>query len=255
MESNYVDTPMEGFVIALQYWSGDAELALRLARLLADIEAKPRCDVALALCRRADCPDSPDLQATLARCREKIPTMALAIKDPMDEVGKEPRTSHPDGANALWAGTVWTLAEQWQAGHGRPSVFTIEHDGCPLSVDWIDRLRIEHDRALANGKRVTGCLMDRPGPGQHVNGSMLLHLSMWVDRPSIHVTPNGQAWDVFHRVAFASECQPSNVIKNIYSGRGYGPGVLGAIAKETAWLASSKDDSPIHWAERTLVSR
>ena len=41
--------------LALQYHAGDESSALRLARLLADIEPKKRTDVTLALVRRHDC--------------------------------------------------------------------------------------------------------------------------------------------------------------------------------------------------------
>ncbi len=241
MTDNFVDAPVEGFVIAVQYWTGDEARALRLAWLIADIERKPRSDVTLALCRRFDCPESDDAKRTWWHCCQKMPSMMLQ--------SEREGTGHPDGSFGLWAGTVEAMAERWMQGRGNPSVFTVEHDGCPLSVDWIDRLKAEHERALANGKRVTGCLMDRPGPGQHVNGTMLINLSMWLDRPSIHRTPIGQAWDVFHRVAFASECQPSNLIKNIYGGKNWSPAAMSALAKETAWLSSAKDDSALTWAE------
>ncbi len=255
-----MDAPEEGFVIAVQYWSGDETRALRLARLLADIEAKPRHDVTLALCRRHDCPESDDMRATLDRCRMTFATMAGAVEDPgLPEAWEEyspalceRRTGHPDGANALWSGTVKLFAERWQRGDGRPSIFTIEHDGCPLSVDWIDRLKAEHERALRAGKRISGCMMELPGPTPHPNGTLMMHLSTWVDRPSLHTTPLQQAWDVYHRVVLGMECAPTSLIKNIYGARGWSPAALAALAKETAWLSSTKDDSALEWAERTL---
>ena len=45
--------------IALQFWQGDATKALRLARLLAELEREFRADVGLVFCRRFDVDMSP----------------------------------------------------------------------------------------------------------------------------------------------------------------------------------------------------
>lgn len=247
LPSNFVPLPPAGFIIIVQYWRDDEARALRLARLLADIEPVKRPDMGIALVRRFDCPASEDLQRTYYHCQAKFSVMDMAT-------GKE--RGHPDGCNSLWAGAVGSAAAMWADGRSPfESAFTIEHDGVPLCVDWIDRLKLEHNRTLSDEKRVTGALMDRPGPAPHVNGSLLLHLSTWLDRPSLHQTPRGQAWDIFHHAVLVAECRPTTLIKNVYGSVDWTPGALAAMARETAWLANVKDDSAIEWAEQQLKGR
>jgi len=244
LPQNYVQTPPDRLVVAIQFYDGDQAAALRLARLLSDIELRRRDDVILAFARRFDCPPSDELQRTLLYCGRKFPVMDLPSK--REGVG------HPNGCNELWSSTVEQLSDAWQAGSLNVcSVFTVEPDGCPLSVDWIDRLHVEHQRALRAGKRVSGCLIESPIP--HVNGTLIAHLSMWHDRLSLHRTPPAQAFDLFHAAVLTQECQPTTLIKNLYGATGYSVGALGALAKETAWITSTKDDSAVKWAEETLV--
>ncbi len=248
MTDNTVPVAREAFVIAIQYWSGDEARAMRVARLIADIEKEPRSDVLLAFCRRFDCDWSSLAERTATYVSHRLPVMMMQ--------SDRRKAGHPDGANGLWAGTVELLANMWREGRSRPSIFTVEHDGCPLSRDWINRLTAENIRATANGKRVTGCVMGpREGLVAHVNGTLMLHASMWFDRPSIQVTPDGDAWDIYHGSVFMAECQPTNLIRNIYGATDWTPGVLQALARDTVWLSSAKDDSAIEWAERELVTR
>lgn len=243
---NEVSCPPSGLIIALGYYAGDEAAAMRLARLLADIEPRRRSDVTLALCRRFDVELSPLAWQTQLHCGHKFGTMAL--RSEREAVG------HPDGCNGLWAGIMDKLAESWATGRlNAHSVLFLEADGCPLRRDWIDRLIAEHTRTLAAGKRVTGHLMevtDYP----HLNGTMALHLSMWADHPSLHFTPPGGAWDMHHAAVLAAAARPTRLISNFYGSRDWTPGALAAVAKETAWLASVKDDSALRWAEQNLVA-
>lgn len=247
LTENYVPWPHDGFAIAIQYWAGDEQRALRVARLIADIEPQPRADVHVYLIRRWDCPPSTDLDRTAAHVRTKFPVGVLQ--------SDEPGEGHPCGANVLWTYAMRQLAVRWLQGSGMPSVLLAEHDSVPLSRDWIERLKLEHAAALSGGKRISGCLMERPGPIPHVNGSMLMHLSAWFDHPSLHVTPAWEAWDVWHRVVLGNECRPTPLIRNIYGARNWSPEALAALSKEVAWLANTKDDSALEWAERSLTGR
>ena len=83
----------------------------------------------------------------------------------------------------------------------------------------------------------------------------MIHLSAWLDHPSLHQTPTGHAWDVFHQVVLAAECQGTPLIKNVYGGTAWSSDALEAMSRETAWMASTKDASALEWAERTLVER
>lgn len=242
---NLSDYPPAGVVIALQYWHGDEAAAMRLARLMADVEPIRRQNVTLAFCRRQDCEPSDDLARTVEHVRPKFNTMVF--RSPRPGVG------HPAGPNALWSGTFATLAGKWAAGELQShSAFFCEADGCPLRVDWLDLVLAEHEAAIRAGKRVTGAeMMDV----HHVNGSLVAHLSLWHDRPSIQSTPANWAWDLFHAAVLTAEARPTTWIKNLYGAGRWSPESLGVLARSTAWLSSSKDDSALGWAEQTLVSR
>ena len=256
---NTVPPPPEGFVIALQFYAGDKDRALRLARLIANIEPEVRRDVALAVCPRfdiGDCDDIAttmfdDIATTMFDVMKKIPALLVESDDPTG-------VGHPEGANGLWSFTFNALAEMWQAGRlNYGSVFFIEPDGCPLRRDWISVLLNEHRRTLEAGKRVTGAVMHQPDPTRspHVNGSLIAHLSLWADRPSLHRTPADQAWDLFHAPVLMAEVRETSLVRNIYGATEYTPPVLAALARQTAFLASTKDDSTIEWAESALVGR
>lgn len=244
---NYVAAPPSGLVIALQYWPGDEVRAMRLARLIADIEPKRRDDVALFFCRRHDMVTESALAwETWLHCAQKFRVGKLR--------SRREGEGHPRGCNELWSGVMDQLSEGWWAGrHSGHSVFTIEADGCPLRADWIDIIAAEQDLALKGGKRVTGALMNRGF--RHINGSLVAHFSLWQDRPSLHRTPSDQAWDLFHAGALLTEARPTTWIKNVYGAKGWTPGVLEPMSKETAWLSNTKDDSAIEWAESELAER
>lgn len=244
---NLVAAPPTGLVLALQYWAGDEVAAMRLARLLADIEPARRKDVTLALVRRFDTPPSDLMWKTALHCGFKFGVMQL--------VSEREGAGHPRGCNELFAGMMDQLSAAWADGLlAAHSVMAIEADGCPLRADWLDVLLREHAMTLAAGKRVTGHLMtltDFP----HVNGTLGCHLSLWLDRPSLRSTPPHQAWDMHHAAVYSAEARPTTLIRNFYGSRDWTPGALAAVAKETAWLSSVKDESAISWAERTLAAR
>ncbi len=240
---NLVPFQEPGLAVALQWWEGDREQACRLAHLLAEIETHYRADVTLVLCGRWDT-DAHDVAETVAYCNRKMRTFALTI--PRRGAG------HPAGSNALWAGTMDVLSRMWRDGDlEREDVFTIEADGCPLSTEWIDRLLGEHQLAKDRGKRVTGAFM--PRPLEHINGSLVASLPWWIDTPSLNQTPEDQSWDVFHRMTILAAAMPSSEIRNIYGAVGWRAEQLGPLGKQASWLASTKDESAIAWAEETLA--
>lgn len=243
---NLVAAPPAGLVVALQYWAGDEAKAMRLARLLADLEPRRRQDVLLCFFRRYDTPESAALFDARMHCGRKFGTMTIA--------SRREGTGHPRGCNELWSSLMEQFAVDWRTGRlGGHSVFCMEADGVPLRADWLDKLLAEHERTLEAGRRVTGALTNHSY--RHINGSIVAHFSMWWDRLSLHETPPGQAWDMFHAQVLTSEARPTTWMKNVYGAGSWSDESLTAMAKETAWLSSSKDDSALAWAERTLVPR
>lgn len=248
---NEVDCPPRGLTLAIQCWPGDVKVAMRVARLIADIEPARRSDVSLAFCPRFDVDEFglAEIARTRVYCGHKLGT--FLVEQPEDRRG----TGHPAGPNDLWAGVMDVLSRAWQAGEtAHPAVFFVESDGCPLRADWIDMLLRSHRAATEIGKRVTGCATFSGGV-PHINGSLIAELSLWLDRPSLHRTPPKQAWDLFHARVLLAEGANTSAIKNVYGARGWSPEALTAMAKETAWLASTKDGSALAWAEVELPHR
>jgi len=232
-----------GIIVAVQYWAGDEACALRLARLLADIETKPREDVTIMLARRFDTPLSDDARRTAEHLQRRFSTMAC--RSEREGVG------HPAGCNALMGGVMDHLGRMWTAGNLlRSSVFLVEADGCPLRRDWLDTLTAEHTRTLEAGLAVTGAYMAFL---PHINGTMLIHVPWWIDHPSLHSTPPDQGWDIYHRETFLRSAYRTKLILNIHGSAGWRSGQLSPLGKEHAWLTSVKDPSVIDWAERSLV--
>ncbi len=252
-EINEVEFPPIGLIIALQFWEGDRDKALRLARLLRNIEPQRREEVTIWFCPRWDHVWDEEDQRTYDYVAKRF-----RVGGPMRQLATG-GVGHPAGPNGMFARIMGDLSEAWSTGAIREaaSVFLIEADGAPLTTDWIERLQVEHRTALTMGKRVTGCLTEYGGETAripHINGSLIAHLSLWIDRPSMRHTPRGQAWDVFHAAAFLQETRPTSLIKNIYGATDWTPGTLANLARETAWLASTKDDSAIEWAEHFLTT-
>jgi hypothetical protein len=242
---NMVNLPPSGVVIALMYWAGDLPEAMRLARLIQELEPRRRDDVIFALCPRFDVERTSEQEAVFMALAGKFPTMFCPSRTQV--------TGHPDGAAAMWSDTMAQLSEAWHLGRvNAHSVFTIEADGCPLRADWLDVVLAEHRRTLDAGKRVTGALTNHGLT--HLNGSsLIMHCSAWMDHPSLHRTPTGQAYDLFHAATLMAEARPTPWIKNVYGEGKWSPESLAVMAKETAWACNLKGTSVIDWAERTLT--
>lgn len=231
-------------LVVLQYWKEDETRAMRLARVLANVEnGRKRDGVTLVLARRGDCPESEDLAQTRAECAEVFRVMTL--RSPRPEVG------HPDGCFGLWAGAARRLYELWIGGAfpwqaGRTAFFC-EADGAPIRRDWIDRIIHAHAASRAQGKRVTGAVMDEPMP--HVNGNLIMDLSLVADYPSLMDCPSGVAWDLHAAPVLLQETRPSMVIRNEYNTRAWTASSLMPIGRESAWVHGFKDNSVLEYAQ------
>jgi hypothetical protein len=244
--ANAVEVPPTGIVIAVQFYADDQTRAFRLARLLAAIEPRFRDDVTFCFARRFDVEMSAELWAASLEVGKKFKVMHVRSK--REGVG------HPAGSFGIWAGTLDALAEGWASGSLRAhSAFMIEADGVPLRADWIDIIIEEHRKTIAAGKRITGAEMIEGTP--HANGGLAMAFSCWLDRPSLHRCPEAQAFDLFNAPVILSETRFTGRLRNIYGGGDYSDKTLRALRRECAWLLSSKDDSALEFAERTLPRR
>jgi hypothetical protein len=243
--SSFPATP-SGLVIAIQYWIQDVAQALRLARLIADIEKFPRKDATVALVRRFDMEEmSAEEHTTVRHVRAKFPVLTFRAK--------REGTGHPNGPNAMAAGTMDHLSTMWRRGYlHRRAALLVEADGCPLRTDWLDCLVEAHQWTVLEGKAITGARMsDDP----HTNGGLIMQFPFWVDHPSLHETPDGCAWDLHHADTILAATRATSRMVNYHGSRNWTPESLAPMSRETAYVLNVKDDSCLRWAEKALVRR
>jgi hypothetical protein len=161
--------PSDKLLLILQFWNGDKEQAMQLARLLADIEPAHNGIADFLFVSRFD--TSHD-QATIKHVSRKFNTFSY--------VSKGRGTGWPAGCNDLLFGALGWVYHKKRAAQipGYKAVFCFEADGIPMCKDWIAGLRREWTRVnslypvfqagawLPNGP-------DNIGTG-HINGNCLL---------------------------------------------------------------------------------
>jgi hypothetical protein len=232
--------------LVLQFWQGDRRRALELARLLADIEPEPREDALLVFARQSNCAIDRELREGMNYAGQKFDVMDL-------ETYVDEKKRYPGICFDPWASAAQQLSDMYYRGRiPHHSAFFFEADGCPLRGTWIDDLKAAHAETLLLGKRITGPHM-RYGGHDHINGSLVMHLSCWEDHPSLRRCPPAVAWDVHHGPVLVNEAGPSQVIRNEHGMQGVTENQWWILAKESAWLTSVKDGTPQHWARRALV--
>lgn len=176
---------MNRILLALQFWEGDQERAMKLARLITDMQPG-RCENAdFLFMARFDC--QQDLQ-TIEYVSSKFNVFHY-INRHRRGVG------WPHGCNDLWFGTI-----DWVYGHKEANkipdykaILTFEADCVPLSPNWVSELSREWDRAKA---KVVGAMQQAPGP--HINGNAMfsgdLKFLYWLSREVSGCNPRG-GWD------------------------------------------------------------
>lgn len=153
--------PPTKILLALQFWEGDREAAMRLARLVADIEPAKSDRADFLFISRFDCTHDAETVKYVAR---KF-NVYTHINRTRREVG------WPAGPNGLWFGT---MDHCYDYGRSKKlptykAILTFEADGFPLRPDWIARLSEEWDKS--RGAKVVGAYQTSPGP--HINGNAL----------------------------------------------------------------------------------
>jgi hypothetical protein len=240
--------PAMPLVLVLQFWKGDVEQAMDLARLLADIEPGPCSDVVLVFARQSNCPVTDIVRSTVKHCEQKFEVWHMQV--PVSD-----SKGYPGDVFDAWAGAMATLSHAYCAGlKPYANAFMFEPDGVPLCTDWINRIRQAMQDALDAGKYVVGPRMRQLGRDRdHINGTAVWHLPFFVNSPFLHYCPPDVAYDVFHGRIVINNSHPSNVIHNAH-----GLGTLTEAAfhhfkRESCWLTSIKNDSARRLAREMLV--
>ena len=235
-------------ILGLQYYEGDLKRTMKLARLLSDIEPKPRADVQLALVCQPDTPTTQLVLDTITHCQTKFKVE--------HHVSKYGALGWADGSGQLWRGTMEHFHSLWKSGQTpHHSIFTLDGgDGVPLHNNWLDLLIAEHTKTNAASKLVTGVRMICPSHWiqkypTHINGNMVLELSILDDHPELLLTPLGarleaqNTWDMYHANTFLELASSSTVVHSDWNHTGATPWLFKEHSQNSIWLHGWKDEA------------
>jgi len=231
-------------LIALQFWNGDRDRALELARFLADLEPVKSKIADVLLIARFD--SSLDDYTTNYIAR-KFNVYALK--------SRRRGTGWPDGCNELWFSTMEWVESMIRANkipHYK-CIFTCEADGAPIQRNWIELMLSEWDRVnLGKPVYVAGPLVE---PGPHINGNALFSgeskFLNWITRRVGGVRP-GTGWDFslapeFKRIGWADI--PG--MKSIYNTLTFSQESYEHMVKQGwIWVHGGKDTSLIQMGRK-----
>jgi hypothetical protein len=193
-------------VLALQYWDGDKDMAMRNARRIADNEPKFRDDVEMCFVHRFD--SSPDA-ATIDYVSKKMEVSVYK--------GQRRGVGWPGGCNDLWCDLMQEAVRRSRTANWRDAkaIFTFEADCIPIAKNWIDEFHREWDAASAEGKLVAGAWCDSCTPLGHVNGNAMFHLQIALKLGLVGCAAD-MGWDVAFAMAMSPHWKKSGLIKNLY---------------------------------------
>lgn len=172
-------------LLAIQFWQGDKEQAMKVARLIADLQPG-FCEIAdFMFVARFDC--GQDMK-TIEHVSRKFNVHHF--------INHRFRGAEwPHGCNSLWFGTMDRVYTQTVADKfpRYKAVLTFEADAAPMTPHWISALSQAWDKAQA---KVLGAFQSAPGP--HINGNALFSCDKsflkWITRDVGGCSPHG-GWD------------------------------------------------------------
>lgn len=184
--------PPDKILLALQFWEGDRDQAMKVARLIADLEVRHSEKADFLFVSRFDCShDKP----TLDHVSRKFNVYT--------HISRRRETGWPGGCNGLFFGTmdyIYTVnvAKRFPI---YKAILTFEADCVPLVPNWISEISREWDRAQP--AKMVGAY--QTNPAGHVNGNCLLsgdiRFLKYLTRDIAGCTPMG-GWDYMLREEF-----------------------------------------------------
>jgi len=180
-------------LLALQFWQGDNDAAIRLAHFLASLEEQHSEIADFLLVQRFDTEATGEDQKVLTALSRKFNLYTYR--------SRRKGTGWPNGCNDLWRATMeWTctMIEARRVPKYK-AIFTFEADGGPICRNWVERLSQAWDEANKNGPVVqAGPMVEGPGINLHINGNCLLSCDPvflnWITR-RIGEIPVWGGWD------------------------------------------------------------
>lgn len=180
---------MNKLLLALQYWEGDKAQAMRLARLITDLEPR-HCESAdFLFVSRFDCTHDEE---TIRYVSSRFNVHTYINRNRRG-------TGWPSGCNDLWFGTIDHIYSFSEAKRLPPykAVLTFEADACPLVPNWIRELSNAWDAQQARTiTKIYGPRCEYPLP--HINGNALFGgdlLTLHKISRQIGGCPPDKGWD------------------------------------------------------------
>jgi len=151
---------MSRLVVCLQFYSADRASAMRLARLIADIELSRREDVEIIFVARFDTDHDHE---TIKYVEQKFPVSWFTTHTWW--------TGWPAGPNAMAKDTLeWVAANRKNA----LGVLLLEPDCVPVKTNWLDILIDEWRIAKAADVWIMGAWRASGGEFGHLNGNCIV---------------------------------------------------------------------------------
>jgi len=198
-------------VVALQFWDGDKERAMHLARFIADLEPTKNDKVDFAFVARFDAKHD---QETIKYVSRKFDIWTLT--------GTRKSTGWPTGCNDLALDLFQQSADRSRPGKvwaKHKAVYLIESDVLPVCKDWLSRISDEWDVARENGKLVMGSWSPYHSPVGHVNGNMLVVPDLTFKIKGLEACPPKAGWDAYFGPKFSPHWYKSVLLQNHYDYR------------------------------------
>ena len=179
---------MKRLLIVLQCWQGDKDMAMKVARLLADIEDQPSTIA--------------DVMLVFKGCSVDMDTANYVAKKFGQVHTFQPRrvsSGWPVSCNDTFFESYGHFFMQCRSGvwHYDVALF-IEPDVVPLTKNWIETLR---DEWYASGKHVVGALYIPPNKESyqrvHINGNLMIGWKFFKEVKGFHSCPITVGWDAF----------------------------------------------------------
>jgi hypothetical protein len=198
--------------LCLQFWEGDRDRAMRLARFIADLEPEKNLGVEFTFVARFDAQHDEE---TIRYCAHKFNAVHQLT-------GRRKETGWPDGCNALALDLFQQSAEKFRTGKWKhiKAIYLLESDVMPLRRDWLSALSAEWDESSSRGKLLLGSWCPWHGKQYgHLNGNMLCVPDIASRIDGIAECPPKKAWDAHFAPAFAPHWTASRQMQNHYDHR------------------------------------
>jgi hypothetical protein len=196
---------MNKILIVLQCYTGDRMMAMKLARLIADIEQEKSRYADFMIAYRYDTQDD-------------IGTYLYLTKK-FDEVhlyhSRHNTSGWPAGCNDLFFDTLAHISRMVKKnGWEYDAALFIEADCVPLDKDWIKKL---HREWYAGTQLALGHWISKSQfRTAHLNGNCMLATNISEKIPSFYTCPPSHPWDIFHTKALWANMRATDLIFSDY---------------------------------------